>query len=191
MGTLTVSTTLAGSGTLTQGASVNSILNMGGTSATFILAATNSGNTVKYTGAAQTVKPTTYNNLTLAGSGAKTIVTATVIINGTLSMEGTATASLVPTYGPAATLQYNTATGRNAGPEWKTPFAAAGGVVITNTGVITQDVAKVFSNSIPLAIRSGANLACGNFKLTLGGVFTNDGTFAAGTGTVEWAATGA
>lgn len=190
-GTLSVSNALAGSGTLTQGASASSILNYGGSSITPTLVASNSGNTVRYTGAAQTVKPTTYNNLTLAGSGAKTIVTATVIINGTLSMEGTATASLVPTYGPAATLQYNTATGRNAGPEWKTPFVATGGVLITNTGVMTQDVAKVFSNAVPLAIRGGATLASGNYKLTLGGVFTNDGNFVAGTGTVEWNATNA
>ncbi len=38
-------------------------------------------------------------------------------------MEGTATAfCLDSTYGSAATLQYNTATARNAGVEWPTTF---------------------------------------------------------------------
>jgi hypothetical protein len=146
-GVLTVATALAGSGTLTQGP--GSLLNIGGTSATFVLAASGTVNTVAYTGGAQTVKPTTYSNLILAGTGAKTIVTATVIVNGTLSMEGSCTASLVPTYGPAAALQYNTATARAAGPEWKTPFTAAGGVVITNTGAITLNADKALGDFVP------------------------------------------
>lgn len=120
-GTLTVATALAGSGTLTQGA--GSVLNIGGTSATFILAATGAVNTVNYTGAAQTVKPTTYSTLILSGSGSKTIVTATVIVNGMLSMEGTCTASLVPTYGPAAALQYNTAAAWSLPIRERSPWA--------------------------------------------------------------------
>jgi hypothetical protein len=94
-GTLTVNTALAGSGTLTQGASASAILNIGGTSATFTLVASGSGNTVNYTGAAQTVKATTYNNLIFSGSLAKTMTGAT--ISGTLEIQGTATASFTGT----------------------------------------------------------------------------------------------
>ncbi len=69
-GTLTVSTALAGASTLTNAA--NATLNIGGTSAP-TLVATATGNTVNYTGAAQTVLTAGYYNLTLSGSGAKTI----------------------------------------------------------------------------------------------------------------------
>jgi hypothetical protein len=109
-----------------------------------------------------------------------------VTVNGILSMEGTATASLAPTYGANAALQYNTAASRTAGVEWITPFAGTGGVIITNSGTITLNAAKVLNASVPLAIRSGATLNSGNFKLTLGGAFTNSGTFTVGTSTVEW-----
>ncbi|MDO8442979.1 MAG: hypothetical protein Q7S81_01850, partial [bacterium] len=87
----------------------------------------------------QLVLPVAYNNLTLAGSGNKT--TTGVSLDGIFSMEGTATASAVPTYGSLAGLQYNTATARTASIEWVTPFAATGGVTIANTGTITLDAA--------------------------------------------------
>ena len=147
--------------------------------ATGVLNASTAGNTVNYTRAgAQTVKATTYSNLTLSGTSAKT--TTGVTVNAILSMEGTATASVAPTYGANATLQYNTATARNAGVEWITPFAATGGVIIANTGVITLDVAKVFNASIPLTINPGATLATNNLQVTFGGNFVNGGTFTAG-----------
>ena len=64
-GTLTVSTALSGAGTLTQG--TNATLAIGGTSGISTLTAGASGNTVTYTvtGGGQTIKSTTYNNLTL------------------------------------------------------------------------------------------------------------------------------
>ncbi|NTW31728.1 MAG: hypothetical protein HGB12_03735, partial [Bacteroidetes bacterium] len=135
---------------------------------------------VKYNySGAQTVYPVAYTDLTLAGSGAKT--TTGVTVNGVLSMEGTATASVAPTYGSSATLQYNTATSRTAGVEWITPFAATGGVIIANTGNITLNAAKVFNASVPLTINSGATLSTANYQLTFGGNFINNGgTFTAG-----------
>lgn len=185
-GVLTVSTALAGAGTLTQGA--NAVLNLGGTVIN-PLVATADGNTVNYTkSGVQAVKPTPYYYLTLSGSGAKT--TATVTVNGVLSMEGTATATVAVTYGATAVLQYNTAAARTAGPEWNTPFGALGGVIITNTGTITLNSDKVFSESIPLAIRSSATLNSSNYNLTVGGTFVNSGSFVAGLGTVEWNAAG-
>ncbi len=71
--TLTIGTALAGTGGLTQ--AVNSVLNLGGTSAITTLTATNSGNIVNFSGAAQTAKVSSYYNLTLSGTGIKTFAT--------------------------------------------------------------------------------------------------------------------
>jgi autotransporter-associated beta strand protein len=168
--------TFTGQGTLNAGGSF-----LSGTAGTF----TPATGTVKYNAAgAQTVGNYAYYNVTLSGGGAKSITTASVTVTNVLSMEGAATASAAPTYGANATLQYNTTTPRAAGTEWITPFAATGGVIITNSGAITQNVAKVFNASVPLAIRSGATLATGNFQLTMGGDFNNSGTFAGGSSPV-------
>ena len=179
-GTLATSS-LAGTGSLIQAASISAILDLGGTSTTITtLNATAAGNTVNYYTGAQTVFPTTYANLTLSNSGVKT--TASVTVNGVLSMEGTATVSVAPTYGLAATLQYNTTASRTSGTEWITPFVSTGGVIITNTGTITLNAAKVFNASVPLTINSGATLntnATNNYTLTFGGNFVNNGTLTA------------
>ena len=152
-----------------------------------------SGNICYNQNGAQVVKPATYPaNLTLAGSGVKT--TTSVTVNGVLSMEGTATASVAPTYGTAATLQYNTATARTAGAEWITPFAATGGVIIANTGTITLNNAKVFNANVPLTINSGATLStnASNYAVTFGGNFINNGgTFTAGSSAITIANTSA
>ncbi len=127
-------------------------------------------------GGAQTVSSATYGNLILSASGAKTI--AGVTVNGVLSMEGTATASAAPAYGATATLQYNTATARTAGAEWINTFAATGGVIIANTGVITLNAARVFSSGVQLTINSGASLntsAANNYAITFGGNYINNG----------------
>jgi hypothetical protein len=88
-GALTVSTALAGSGTFTQNA--NSTLNIGGASTLSTLAASaNTPNTVAYTGGAQTVKATTYNNLTVSGGNTKTLASATTV-NSTLTIAASTT----------------------------------------------------------------------------------------------------
>gem|GEM_PF-1293641 len=180
-------------GTLNGGSSTLKISGtVNGTGGTF----TSSTGTVEYNAnGAQTVAGLTYNNLTLSGSGLKTI--SGVTVNGVLSMEGTATASAAPTYGASASLQYNTATPRNAGVEWVSPFAASGGVIIANTGTITLNSAKVLNASVPLVIMPGATLdtsALNNYALTVGGNFTIGGTFNANGSTVtvsgDWAKTG-
>jgi len=180
-GSLTIGTALAGNGGLTQGLAT-SVLNIGGTSGIPTLTATVSGNLVNFLGATQTVNPTTYSNLTLSGSGTKT--TTGVTVNGLLSIEGTATLSLAPTYGTAATLQYNTTTSRTAGVEWISPFAPTGGIIVAGTGSITMNSAEILSASVPLTINNGATLATANFQLTLGGNFNNSGTFTAGSSNI-------
>ena len=185
-GIITASTALSGTGGVIQGAT--GVLNIGGTSGiTTIDASTNPGNTVNYTGAAQTGKVIAYSNLTLSGSGAKTFAT-TPTINGILSMEGTAsvvvTGAGVVTYGTNATLQYNKPAAYTAtAEEWITPFAATGGVIIANTGEITLNSVKELNTSIPLTINTGAKLntsSANNYQLTFGGNFVNNGgTFTA------------
>ncbi len=151
-------------------------LKLGGTifSATDGTLTTTDGSTVVYYATGnQTVGNFTYSNLTLSGSGTKT--TTGITVNGILSMEGTATASFAPVYGPAATLQYNTQNARTAGIEWISPFAGTGGIIITNIGVITINSAKVFNTLAPLTLNSGASFSTGNYSLTLGGNFINNG----------------
>ena len=190
-GTLTVNTALSGAGGLTQGS--NAVLNIGGTTTTGIsittLTATASGNSVNYTGAAQTIKATTYNNLTLSGSGAKTFPTGTTTVNATLSIENgtnanTFTGSIV--YGATAILQYNAgSSARTVSTEWPTTFTAntcAGGVLIKGTGAISLNGAKTLNSGVPLNINSGATLTPGTNLLTLGGDFTNAGTLTSGAG---------
>lgn len=153
----------------------NSILEAGNAVlATGTLNASASDNLVNYIRAGtQTVKATTYYNLTLSGTSTKT--TTGVTVNGTLSMEGTATASVVPTYGSTATLQYNVTTARTTGVEWLSPFNASGGIVINNTGTITMNAAKVVN--APLQINPGSTLNTNSLALTLGGDLINNGTF--------------
>ncbi|MBK7710039.1 MAG: putative Ig domain-containing protein [Bacteroidales bacterium] len=174
--------TFTGAGTLRVAGQLMSSGTIGGTLTTF------AGSTVEYNGsAAQTVKTGTYlGNLTLSGTDIKT--TAGVTVNGTLTMAGTATASVAPTYGTSARLQYNTGTSRTAGPEWLTTFTASNGVLIAGTGEITLNEAKILNNLVPLIINSGASLnsdATGNYGLTLRGNFTNNGTFNAQAGVVS------
>ncbi len=80
----------------TQGTSA--VLNIGGIftpSANVTLTATGSGNTVNYNGSAQAIKPASYVNLTLSGSGIATLVTGTSV-SGTMNIAqtGSATASI-------------------------------------------------------------------------------------------------
>jgi len=146
--TLTVGTALIGTGSLTQAS--NATLNIGGTSTISTLSANASGNTVMYNKAgAQIAYVTIYNNLSLGGSGIKTITNTTV--NGTLSMEGTATATgTVASYGSGATLQYKGTAAQTAGSEFPTTFSGSGGLIVNNPLGLTIVPAKTIANQINL-----------------------------------------
>ncbi len=90
-GTITASTALSGTGGLTQG--TTGILNIGAASAITTLTVTASGNTVNYTGAAQTVHVNNYWSLGLSGSLAKTLNVGITSISGDFTMGGSATAT--------------------------------------------------------------------------------------------------
>ena len=134
-GTLTVAAILAGSSTLTNGAT--GTLNIGGTSPITGLTATAVGNTVNYSGAAQTVKGTAYNNLTLSGSGTKTVAASTVV-SGNLTISGTAVASLTGTANTANALFFG-ATQQVSGTWGSTSSTAAhtNNTTFSGTGLVT------------------------------------------------------
>ncbi len=180
-------------------AAANSTLNISSAAVPVFtaLTATVAGNTVNYNAAgAQTgCVVTTYNNLTLSGSGNKTFAT-TPTINGTLSMEGTTAALIVTTgvatYGPNATLQYNKTAGYIATvEEWISPFVATGGIVIKNSGAITTPgLVQIGNNTnVPLFL-NGGTLTPGANSITLHGDFTNTGgTLTSGSGGIIIAGT--
>ncbi|MBK6965411.1 MAG: T9SS type A sorting domain-containing protein [Bacteroidales bacterium] len=147
------------------------------------LNATASGNTVIYSrSGTQTVKATSYYNLTLSGTSAKT--TTSITVNNILKMEGTATASAVPAYGTNAGLHYNRTTDQNAGVEWAATFSGTGGIVISNTGAVTLNTAKTIHTN--LTIENSAILNTVNYAIDLTGNFSNSGTFNSGSGTVNF-----
>jgi len=118
------------------------------------------------------------DNLIMSNSGTKTLGENTTV-SQVLSIEDAATfanGGFTLTYGAAATLQYKTNDAHTAGAEWITPFVGTGGIKIANTaGSVTMNSAEVLNASVPLTINSGATLATGNFQLTFGGNFINNG----------------
>ena len=138
-GALSVNLALSGTGEILQGA--GAILTIGGTSTITGFTATAIGNTVSYTGAAQTVRSVNYHNLSLSGSGTKTLGVGTTAIAGNLTIGGTATATAVVglTIGGNVALNGGTFTGgaftHAVGGDWLTNggvFTAAGSTVVFN-----------------------------------------------------------
>ncbi len=182
-GSLTVTSSLNGGGTLTQGATATLTLQAASLAPT--LDASAAGNAVIYNlSGAQTVQPGTYHNLTLGGAAANLKTTAGVTVNGVLSIEGSAAVSAAPTYGPNATLQYNMTgtTAYTAGPEWVSPFNGSGGVIVKNGRKVLLNGDKVIAGNFLVQdanskFDTGASAAA-NYHLTVNGDFTNIGTVA-------------
>ena len=131
-GTTAVATALGGAGTLTNGAT--GVLNLGGTSTITGLTATVAGNTVNYTGAAQTVKAVPYRNLTLSGSGVKTL-TGVTTITGNLTLSGTASATSAADMAIGGTLVIGTGTSFTSA----NTNAVTGTTTVTGTGTLTNN----------------------------------------------------
>jgi len=147
IGTVTATTALSGAGTFVNGDGVATgvVLNIGAASAITGLTASAANNTVNYTGAAQTVKVTTYNDLNLNGSGAKTFAVTT--INGNLSLGGTATASIGANLTIGGTLTVN------GGTTFTVPASSigvTGNTIIAGTLSLTTNstVAKNFTGTV-------------------------------------------
>ena len=88
LGTLTVSSNLGGAGTLVQW--TNAVLNLVLSNAVASLNASQTTNTVNYTGANQMLKAINYWNLGLSGTGTKTITNGTAIRNLSIASGTTA-----------------------------------------------------------------------------------------------------
>lgn len=167
-------------GTLNGGSSTLDLSRAGTVGTTGGTFTANSG-TVKYSFAGvQTVVPLLYNNLTLAGSGAKT--TTSVTVNGVLSLEGSSTVTALPTYGASATLQYKGSAVQTTGPEFPSAWAGTGGVKIENASGLTLSEAKSIGTT-PLTIGSsvaGSVFKDGGFLLTATGTLNlNSGSYIA------------
>ncbi|WP_165689786.1 cadherin-like beta sandwich domain-containing protein [[Flexibacter] sp. ATCC 35103] len=134
--------------------------------------------TVSYNGTGtRAVGAYNYNNLTLSGSGIRTINTLQVIVNGTLTLAGSAKASAAPTYGVNAALQYDSASSLTVGPEWVSPFIARGGVGISTANgestVTISGAEKKFNDGVPLIIDEEASLLSDS-DIYFGGDFINN-----------------
>gem|GEM_PF-983858 len=109
---------------------------------------------------------TTFNNLVLSGSGVKNIPGS--IINGILSLEGTATVDgNTPSYGSAATLQYKGSTAQTTGIELPVIYTGSGGIIIDNANGVT--LTKSTELTFGLNIISGAFTVNPMINLTVGG----------------------
>ena len=169
-GILTVNNALSGSGGLTQGP--NSRLNLGGPTNTAITIATLNasaiGNTVNYTGGAQTVKPATYYNLTLSGSRVKTMTGTTV--SGTLDFEGSATA----TFTDAPTANSLTFSGVTQAPgTWGNTGSGAAHIDpthFTGTGVLAVGSVATSSTALAASLNPSAYASPVTFTATVTGL---------------------
>jgi hypothetical protein len=126
------------------------------------------GSTVNYNGTVQTVLPATYTNLTLSGSGTKTFPAGTTTVNGTLSLEGSATTTVTGTlnYGAASRLQYKGSAAQATGNEFPATLPGSGGLVIDNANGVTLTGSKTLSATGALNLTTG-NIYLGDYNLTI------------------------
>jgi MSHA biogenesis protein MshQ len=201
-GTLTASTTLAGTGGLTNSAA--GILNIGGSSTITTLTATAAGNTVNYTGAGQTVTATTYSNLNVTGTATNS---GTVIVNTALGGAGTLINAAAGVLNIGGTSAITTLTASAAGNTVNYTGAAqtvmataysnlglSGSGAVNLAGVTTIGGNLTLSGTATAteaaALMVGGNLTIGasntftnsTYALNVAGNYTENGTFTAGTG---------
>ncbi len=168
-------TTGSGTGVLFTGAGAINIGGnfMGDAQASF----TASTSSINLNGAAQTAGPYTYNNLTLSGSGAKTITGTTV--NGILSLQGTATtAGTSPTYGANAVLEY-AGSGAQTTSNVEFPAAMSADVTINNALGVTLNAAKTVAGLLTM---TNGTLNMANTNLAVGSL-TGSGDLTHSSGT--------
>jgi hypothetical protein len=135
--------------------------------------------TVEYNGGDQTVvipnaATNRYYNLTLSGSGIKTMPTG-LTIYGVLSMEGTASMSgTAPSFSSGAAIEYSGNSIQTTGIELPSTFNGSGGLTIDNTyGVILGSSTNIAAD---LTLKSGKLTINPGINLTVGGTTHLSGT---------------
>ncbi len=126
------------------------------------------GATVDYNGSAQTVRQLTYNNLTLSGSGAKTLG-ATTSVDGTLSLQGTATCVNSPAFGANSTLEYKSSTSQTTtANEFVSGANGPLNLIIDNPNGVTLHAARTLrtGNANTLTLKSGRLTNTNNITLS-------------------------
>jgi len=176
MGDVNDDFTFTGAGTLNVGGNMS-----GGTF-------TPSTGTVNCNGAAQTVGAYTYNNLTLSGSGTKTLQTGTTSITGNLTLSGTATATTVANLTIGGNLDVGTGTTFATGTNFT--LGVTGTSNITGTLTLAGTGTKTFTGNATInsgGIWNETGIAAINF----GGSLTNNAaTFTSNTGTHTFSGSG-
>lgn len=178
-GSVTIGQVVGNAATSTWTNAANSTLNvLGPLLATGTLNASAAGNTVNYNGAAQTVKPATYANLTLSGSGAKSMAATT--INGNFTMSGTATTSPTGALTIGGNMTLNAGTTFNAGAF---NHSVAGNLTLngtftpgTSTLTLNGATAQTINAATPITFNNLTITNTANPNITLGTNVTVNGT---------------
>ena len=195
---------LAGTGTWTQG--VNSTLNYAGSTLTVTTVNfnTNTPNTVNYNSAiAQTIRGTTYYNLTKSAAGTGTLGAATIVNNNlvvsggvfapttfNLTVTGTTSVSAA-TYSDASNTGVNTFVGLvtiGATGVWNTTASTTAGGYIFRGGISNSGTS--FSGG-EATFNTNAQTVSGSTTISFANVVTVTGIAVTNTGTVSMTATGA
>ncbi len=187
-GTLTV-TDLIGTDGIQQGNGAT--LNIGSISTINNMIATATGNTVNYTGSAQTVNSNDYYNLGLSGSGAKTLQAGTTAITGNLILSGTVSAAGASDLTIGGNVNIGSGTtftaggfNHNVGGDWinNGSFSSAGSIInlngaaqnisgntttfndlqLSGTGIKTFGVSTTINGEVSIATGAIANLSNAN-----------------------------
>lgn len=162
--TLASSGTIGISGTFTKGSGTYTV----------------TGSTVDYNGAGQTVAAINYNNLTLSGSGTKTMQTGTTSIGGNFTLSGTASAST------ADNLAVTGATTLNGGSLTQGAFTFSTGSLAATSGTLTT-AGAAFTVSGTTTVNGGTVHLNNNTgtKLLTGAVAVSSGTLDGASSAIE------
>lgn len=179
-GTLTETTAVSLSATTTLQVDNGGFLNHNVNSLTIFAGLETFGNTSTVTygfSGGQAIINATYGNLTVSGSGTKSITTTTV--NGILSLEGTASVSGSPSYGANASIRYRGSGGQSTGSEIPATFNGSGGIIFDNASGVTLTTNVPVSSIITMV---QGNIITGSSILILSNI--NTGSLIRSSGTV-------